>query len=396
MKKITLLLLHLQFGGIEKQTITFANELSKKYDVEIISAYSMKTKPAYEVNENIKIKYLIDDAPNRNEFKEAVKNKNLLQIFKEGLKSIKILYLKNHLMIKEIKKLKTDFVFSTRIEYANMLSKYAPKDVITMTEEHLHNDTEKYIKKVKKSFRNLDYLITIGSGSTENYTKWLSENEKIKIVEIPNILEEVPNVEAKLDTYNMVAVGRLHPVKNFPALIEVFNLVQKEIDEATLTIVGGGDELDNLNTLIDDLKLKEKVQITGMVGKEEVQKNMLKSDIYVMTSLTECFPMVLLEASSVGLPLISFDVPVGPKAIIQNGENGYLIEKHSIENSNIKNNNIEISSIENNSIDKMAEKIIELFKNREELKRLGKNAKQSSYQYLPEQVMKKWYEIFDN
>ncbi len=52
---------------------------------------------------------------------------------------------------------------------------------------------------------------------------------------------------------------------------------------------------------------------------------MLNSDIYVMTSLTECFPMVLLEASSVGLPLISFDVPVGPKAIIQNGENGYLI-----------------------------------------------------------------------
>ena len=78
-KKITLLLLHLQFGGIEKQTITFANELSKKYDVEIISAYSMKTKPAYEVNENIKIKYLIDDAPNRNEFKEAVKNKKIIQ-----------------------------------------------------------------------------------------------------------------------------------------------------------------------------------------------------------------------------------------------------------------------------------------------------------------------------
>ena len=44
----------------------------------------------------------------------------------QGLKAIKILYLKNALMIKEVKKLDSDFVLSTRIEYANMLSKYAP------------------------------------------------------------------------------------------------------------------------------------------------------------------------------------------------------------------------------------------------------------------------------
>ena len=74
MKKITILLLHMQYGGIEKQTISFANELCKKYDVEIISAYSMKKKPAYEVNKKIKIKYLIDDAPNRAEFKNAIKS----------------------------------------------------------------------------------------------------------------------------------------------------------------------------------------------------------------------------------------------------------------------------------------------------------------------------------
>ena len=76
MKKIVLLLLHLQHGGIEKQTITFANELSKKYDVEIISTYSMRKTPAYDVNSNIHIKYLMDDAPNRDEFKSAVKSKN--------------------------------------------------------------------------------------------------------------------------------------------------------------------------------------------------------------------------------------------------------------------------------------------------------------------------------
>ena len=111
MKKIILLLLHLQHGGIEKQSITFANELSKKYDVEIISTYSMHKKPAYEVNSNIHIKYLIDDAPNRDEFKSAVKNRKIKDIIKEGIKAVKILYLKKSLMKKEIKKLKCDLYF---------------------------------------------------------------------------------------------------------------------------------------------------------------------------------------------------------------------------------------------------------------------------------------------
>lgn len=374
-KKITILMLHLQFGGIEKQTITFANELSKKYEVEIISAYSMNLKPAYEINKNIKIKYLINGAPNRNEFKEAFKSKNIIKTFKEGLKSIKILYLKNSLMIKEVKKLKCDFAFSTRIEYANMLSKYAPKGITTLTEEHLHNDSNKYVKKIRKSFRNLDYLITIGKGSTENYSKWLMDNKKIKIIEIPNILEHVSEETSKLETNNIVSVGRLHPVKDFTTLVKVFELVQNKIETAKLTIVGGGDELGDLEKLIDTLKLKDKIVITGMVSKEKVEEYMLNSSIYVMTSLTECFPMVLLEASSVGVPLISFDVPVGPKAIINNGENGYLIEDRNI--------------------DKMAEKIIELLNNKKELKRLGENAQKNSYKYLPENIMEKWYEIFD-
>ena len=94
-KKIIILMLHLQHGGIEKQTITFANELSKKYDVEIVSTYSMHKEPAYEAASNIRIKYLIDDAPNRDEFKSAVRNRKVKDIIKEGIKAVKILYLKN-------------------------------------------------------------------------------------------------------------------------------------------------------------------------------------------------------------------------------------------------------------------------------------------------------------
>lgn len=375
MKKITILLLHMQHGGIEKQTIAFANELIKKYEVEIISVYSMNKEPAYSVDPKVKIKYLIDDKPNRNEFKDAIKSKNPLKILKEGFKAIKVLYLKNHLMIKQIKKLHTDFVLSTRIEQANMLSKYAPKSVITMTQEHLHNDSDKYIKKVKKSFKNLDYLIVLGPGSRENYSKWLEDNKKIKIVEIPNILEEIPEQSSKLNKNRLVAVGRLHPEKDFETLINVFNKVLKQIPNSMLTIVGGGDELDKLKQLTEKLNIENKVKITGMVSKEQVEEYLMNSDIYVMTSITECFPMVLLEASSCGLPLIAFDVPVGPRAIINNGENGYLIK--------------------NREVDEMANKIVEMLNDREKLLEMGNESKKLSNMYLASNVMPRWYDIFD-
>ena len=374
MKKIKILLLHMQHGGIEKQSISFANQLVKKYDVEIISVYTMKKEPAYEVNERVKIKYLIDDKPNRDEFKNAIKSKNPIKIIKQAAKAMKIIFLKNYLMIKEIKKMDADFVVSTRIEYANMLSKYAPKSVVKITQEHLHDDSKRYIKRVKKSFRNLDYLIVLAPGSKENYSKWLKENDKIKIIEIPNLLEEIPEESSLLQGNKIVSVGRLHPVKDFSTLIEVFYKVREKIPNSSLTIVGGGEEYEKLNSLVQQLKMEDSVKITGMISKQEVKKQLLESDIYVMTSLTECFPMVLLEASSCGIPLISFDVPVGPKAIIKNGQNGFLIEDRNKE--------------------KMAEKIIELLQDRELLLQLGKNAKEGAFEFVPDKIMKKWDDIF--
>ena len=139
MKKITILMLHLQHGGIEKQTITLANELCKHYEVEMICTYSMKTAPAYPVDQRVKIRYLMDDKPNRDEIKAAIHSKNPFALLKQGCKAAKILYLKRALMIKAIKGLHTDYVLSTRLEFAQMLTDHAPKGIVTMTQEHLHD-----------------------------------------------------------------------------------------------------------------------------------------------------------------------------------------------------------------------------------------------------------------
>ena len=375
MKQITILLLHMQHGGIEKQTITFANELADKYKVHIISTYSMNLEPAYNVDSRVNITYLINDAPNRNEFKEAVRKKQFISILKEGIKAVRILINKKRLMKKSIKNIQDGYILSTRIEFAELLSKYANKNVVTMTQEHLNDSTPKYVKKVRKSFKNLDYLIVLSSGSNENYSKWLRDNKKIKIVEIPNILQEIPNENALLTSKNIISVGRLHPVKGFERLIYIFSKVAEKVPDSKLTIVGGGDEKLKLENLISNLQIQEKVVITGMVSSNEVKKYMLNSSIYVMTSISECLPMVLIEAESLGIPLIAYDVPVGPKAIIKNGENGYLIK--------------------DNDIDNIVDKIVYLLENKEAREKMGKKAKEYANRFLAENVMPLWFDIFD-
>lgn len=374
MKKITILMLHLQHGGIEKQTITLANELCKHYEVEIISTYSMKAAPAYPVDPRVKITYLMDDKPNRDEIKAAIRSRNPFALLKQGCKAAKILYLKHKLMVKAIKALKTDYVLSTRLEFAQMLTDHAPEGIITMTQEHLHDGSAKYIAQAQKAFAGLDYLLVLCDGSRENFTRWLKDNQKIQIVQIPNILESIPAETAALSGNRLVAAGRLHPVKNFETLIDVFALVQKQIPDASLTIVGGGEEFDHLQAQAEALGMANKVTITGMVSSREVKQHMLASNIYVMTSHTECFPMVLLEASSVGLPLVAFDVPVGPRSIIENGKNGYLVDYANKQ--------------------QMADRIVGMLKDRESLQKLGSNAKAMSEQYLASNIMPLWQQLF--
>lgn len=369
-------MLHLQHGGIEKQTITLANELSKKYEVEIISTYSMNKPPAYEISDRVKVRYLMDTHPNKNEIAEAIKTKNVLSLIKQGLKAVKILYLKRKKMQKAVKNLNCDFVLSTRVEYAQMLSKLAPKGVVTITQEHLHNDSKQYVNRCRRAFKNLDYLVVLCRGSKANFTEWLKDNKKINIIEIPNILENVPDVSAELKGNNLISVGRLHPVKNFSGLLDVFSLVIEQKPDAKLTIVGGGEEKGNLESKINQLNLQGNVTITGMVSKEKVEEYMLGSDVYVMTSFTECFPMVLLEASSVGLPLVSYDVPVGPEAIIENDKNGFLVQFEDKK--------------------RMADIIVEILNNKKLKKDLADSSKEMSVCYLPEKVMPLWSQIFDN
>ena len=67
MKTVRIITLHLAYGGIEKAVCQMANLFAEKYDVEIISVYDMPDAPAFQIDERVRVRYLLDEIPNRDE-----------------------------------------------------------------------------------------------------------------------------------------------------------------------------------------------------------------------------------------------------------------------------------------------------------------------------------------
>ncbi|MBO4219536.1 MAG: glycosyltransferase [Clostridia bacterium] len=373
MKSIAILVLHLQHGGIERQTVSLANELAKSYSVSIISTYSMLAPPAYEISPDVSVRYLIDGKPNREEFLNCVRSGRVFSALKEGLRSVSILRRKKRLMIREVKKTASDGLFSTRLEFARILSRHAPKGVVRITQEHVCRMSGKYAKSVSDAMNGIDRLVVMTEAAREFYSSCLGKNGRTEISVIPNFTD-MPRERASLLGRHVIAVGRLHPEKNLGALVEAFSKVAKKIPDADLTIVGDGPERKMLEDMALSLGISDRFRITGMVSGPETEKIMRDSDIMVMTSREECFPMVIIEAFSSGLPVVAFDVPFGPHSMIIDGHNGILVPF--------------------GDTDRMASEIACLLEDRQRLESIGKNALDSSAQYSKEAVMPLWKAFF--
>lgn len=376
MKKISFLMLHLNYGGIEKQVTTLANELSKKYQIEIISLYNiLNGKSFYELEPNIKVKYIFNYGPNKEKILNSLKRFKLLTLFKELFKAIKILHTKYFGLKKIINNLDTDILISSRIEFSKQVKR---NDIITIAQEHSYIDDRKYIKKIKKSFKGIDYLVVMTKKAKQQYDLWLKEvKDKPEVVVIPNMIKENKDGQvSKLNNNQIISIGRLEPVKDFYTLILVFSVLIKKYSKLILKIIGEGSQRVELEELIKKCNLQKNVILTGKLKEEEINKELLKSDIFILTSKSESFSLVLCEAMNYGLPCVAFDVDVGPREIIQNGINGFLIEDRNL--------------------DIMIEKVEKLLENKELREKMGEAAKNGVINFYSSKVLDKWYKLFEN
>ena len=121
--------------------------------------------------------------------------------------------------------------------------------------------------------------------------------------------------------------------------------------------------------------MKDKVTLHGFQGKEYIDKLLNQSSIYLMTSYTESFGIVLIEAMSHGVPCIAYDSAEGAREIISSGENGYLI----------KNRNLEA----------MVKKIEDLIQDEKERIKIGSQARDSVKKFTSDVVKEEWFTLIE-
>ncbi|MBC5864220.1 glycosyltransferase family 4 protein [Flavobacterium sp. F-400] len=190
---------------------------------------------------------------------------------------------------------------------------------------------------------------------------------------LPNCVTMPFDFQKDFQSKRVISVGRLDVFKNFADQIMVWRSVASSHPDWELHIYGDGPEKEKLQKLIIDLQLEKNVFLKGI--SKAIAQEYSTSAFFIFTSLAEGFGMVLVEAMQMQLPVIAYDCPCGPSAIIEDTANGFLIP--------LKNKKL------------LEEKILYLIGNPEQREIMANTALQSSQQYRPEIIMPKWIHLFE-
>ena len=359
-------------GGMECVLSNKANYLSRNHDVTIITTDQKNRQPFFQLSDEVT---LMDLAINYedNQYRKCYLLKAIYYIFNRVQHRRK---LKSAIM-----QLKADVVVSmfnqelTILPYINDGSKkvlefhfcrgsYHFSNKNTSLMNRLLNKVEACIYKDCKHDYNAFVVL-----SEEDKASW-SEYSNVHVISNPKSFSV--DLPASLDVKRVVAVGRYLPIKGFERLIYAWQKVNLVCPDWTLSIVGEGPQRQYLQELVDKLGLKDCIILEGI--SRDIIREYLTSSIFVMSSYSEGFPMTILEAEAAGLPVVSFNCPCGPKDIIREGLDGFLIE--------------------NGDIVGMAEAIIKLIKDDVLRKEMGRNAYINSNRFSETTIMTKWETLF--
>lgn len=214
--------------------------------------------------------------------------------------------------------------------------------------------------------KKLDQLVVL-TKEDEEKLKLTHQN----VTQIYNFSPLVPTEKAPLNQKKIVAVGKLDPQKGFDLLIEACTFI-KNWDGWILEIYGQGPDEEQLRSQISSHHLEQHIFLKGITQKVAEVYN--SASFYVLSSRFEGFPMVLLEAISFGLPIVSFDCVTGPNEVVHNDDCGILVDDGNTE--------------------KLGEAIQRLIENQKEREEKSERAFQKSRIFSKDEIMKQWLELF--
>lgn len=329
-------------GGTERMTAWLSSMLSREHNVSVISLHMHNGEVFFPLA-------------------EAVNHSSLQSV-------------KTTAQIKEIRRFirknAIDVVINvdTGMGYIGILAaKRTPAKVITWEHANFFNNWNSRIFPYLRRYaaRKSDAMVVLTERDKRNY-----ENNIKRCVPVTAIANPSKKGAYSYDSESKIilSAGLLGKIKRFELIVPIGKIVFDKHPDWKWALCGDGPERENLERAVREAGLEQNIIFRGSVS--DMDTHYASAAMYVLTSEMEGLPMVLLEAKSHGLPIVSFDIETGPSDIVRDGVNGYLVES--------------------GNTDAMAEKICELIENSELRKQFSENAALDMDKFDEETIVKQW------
>ena len=343
--RLTFVIHQLSAGGAERVLTLLANELCKKGWSVTVLTFDSGSEPAF-----FKLHSDVQHWP--------------LSLKREQggwWKAIKVHFLRPWVLRKAIRKSGPDAVLAF-IDQMNILTLMATIGlkipVIVSERSHPAFNISKLCSLLRQVVYKRSARLVL---QTRDACDFFSSSIPKRIIPNPVLVPEYsePALKSETNSKTLMAMGGLREVKGFDLLLRAFAPLCNKFPDWVLEIWGEGVQRKTLESLRDELGLRERVRFPGLT--KEHHQTMSQVDIFVLSSRSEGFPNVLGEAMACGLPVVSFDCRSGPSELIQDGVNGLLVPPESIQELSSSLERLMASAELRKSLGEQAQKITEIY-----------------------------------
>lgn len=290
-------------GGTEKITGIIANELVKEKDLDIF-AVDVSNKSGslyYPINKEIHIAHLSDGSL-------AKKQRELFNFLRKN--SIDIVVNVDIMLI----------IYSYIPARLNRIS------IVSWEQFNYYNDIGSKNTQGIRQFclKHSDYYINLTEADMNTFKANFRITRPITYIYNPAVGKETSDNKYNAHSKTLITAGNFYKSKGYDYCIQAGNIIFEKHPDWKWMLCGDGIEFENIKKLADESKWKNNFIFTGRVL--DLEKRMEAAAIYVSCSLSEGFGLVLIEAQQSHLPIVAFDVPFGPREIISNNINGFLVD----------------------------------------------------------------------
>ena len=358
--KITLVISSLSCGGAERVLVLLAKGFTERgYEVSVVTL-SAKDTDFYRLPEGVSRLSLAIMKQSPTLFHSLWNNLTRCLILRQGIQATQ-------------PDVVISFVTPTNILTVLSLIKTSYPVIVT---EHCDPTVRSYRNIIEKLrifiYPKAAKVVSVSKG-VDAYFDWLPKTKKAVIYNPFVLIENEQDQPNFLDFFDpnkqwIVSMGRLNNQKGFDLLLSAFAKIAERYPDWNLLILGEGEKRQQLEKIRDDLGLANRAILPGNISNPF--PILRRSQLFVMASRFEGFPMVHGEAMACGLPIISTDCPSGPREIIRNNLDGILVP--------------------NGDISALATAMERLMSDPQERKRLATYAPEVTERFSLEKVMAEW------